>query len=304
MNRDSGAACTIRALLPFLALLPLAAAAAETPAPEPSPTVAQPATAATLEAPGRELQRFFDVALDVSDFNYAEDFPPPGKSTENGILPSIFFFYREQHGESSSYWTLGFEFSPGGTHYDGTTQGPDYTPIQQNTANQFLRAEFDYGLAVTPWLKPYVGLGGRYWIRGASTVINGVASPSEHYAWLYLPLGLRYEGRSGLWSFAADVSLRWMFLGSIAVEFSEIDSSYEDSSGSLGGAVGGRAELPIRRQFSEHYSAQLVPWFEYSAIGKGSVFDIIQNGSVTDQGYEPASRTYQFGARAGVVYEF
>jgi hypothetical protein len=286
-----------------------------------APTAKPPGDANTIPAefratehdiiPPKHGHRFFDVALDLSRYDYAEAVAP-GKSTESGTLPGVYFFFRSQESPRSNYWTLGFEYSPGGTHYDGTTQAPAFTPVQQDTSNAFLRLEGDYGFKLfclsnelPGCAKFYTGLGIRLWTRGKSQVVDGVASPSEDYSWVYLPFGLRFEKMlTENLSFALDASARWMVAGAITVKFSDLYASVQDASGSLGGKLGGRLELPVQYRISGEIALSFAPWFEYSAIGQGSTFEIIQSGKVVEHGYEPNSRTYQYGSRFGVVYAY
>jgi hypothetical protein len=291
-----------------------------TPSSEPTPmptASAPPALDVAAEdgtpVPTHRKHNSLALSLDVSRFDYKEDFPPPGKSTENGTLPGLFVLYRQQESFTSNYWSFTFEFSPGGTHYDGTTQAPEFNPVQQETSNRFFRAEADYGINLTclsrdtnpGCVKLYFGLGARLWTRGESTITGNVASPAEDYSWLYLPLGVRYEKQwDDNWSFALDASLRWTFLGNIVVRFTDLGLADNDGEGSLGSKLGERLELSVRRKVSDTLSFEVVPWFEYSAIGQGSIFDIYVNGELKDQGLEPASRTYQYGARLGFVYAY
>lgn len=303
-------ACVLAGITPFSIAL-----ADELPAKQPDQI---PDSDVAAPASLRLKHNFLTFALDVSRFNYAEDFPPPGKSTENGTLPGFFLSYTHQNGppyvDAGFYWTALMEYSPGGTHYDGTTQAPNYTPVQQDTSNQFFRAEGDMGFSLVCFsheadsgcLKLYGGLGARLWTRGVSNTNNGVQSPSEHYSWLYLPIGARVEKQLGeSWTIGLDASLRWMFAGGIVVKFTDFPGYYEDGEGSLGSkwTPGVRLELPIQYKISRTISIETVPWFEYSSIGQGDTFDV-DTADGTLEGYEPASRTYQYGARFGVVYGF
>jgi opacity protein-like surface antigen len=196
-----------------------------------------------------------------------------------------------------AYWGASLEFSPSSTHYDGSTQ-PDYLPLQQDTANQFYRLNGFFGFHFLDWVSSYSGLGARVWLRGTSRVNAGVFTAAEQYYWLELPLGLRLEqGWGSSWSFALDASIRWLFLGGIAIKFSEVASNRSDSTGALGNRLGAKLEGSARCRLSERFSVGLVPWLEYSAIGKGGNFDIVTAGQATVQGYEPASRSWEYGLR-------
>ena len=63
-------------------------------------------------------------------------------------------------------------------------------------------------------------------------------------------------------------------------------------------------EIPVTRLLDQRLAVEFVPWFEYSGIGKSGLFDVIENGAVIQQGYEPSSRTYQYGARVGVIWAY
>lgn len=69
----------------------------------------------------------FELGLMYYHFDYEEDVPPPGKSTEKGWLPGFYLGYAYNH-KDDVHTKVFIEFSSGDADYDGTTQGG--TPIK------------------------------------------------------------------------------------------------------------------------------------------------------------------------------
>ena len=250
----------------------------------------------------------FEFGLMCHYFDYKEDIDPPGKSTEKGWLPGLYLGWTYNK-KNDVYSKVFFEFSYGETEYDGTTQSG--TPISFSDDNrQFLfRGEWNigYNFAVTKniSLKPYVGYGYRYWLRGEANVTATYASYEERYYWHYLPLGVSAEFTiSDKLVIEPNAGIRWMFYGKMRAYISDLDPGYSDPEFKLGKKLGWYAEVPLRYKFSQYWSVAVKPWYEYSKIGKSNDVDLTYYGYYDGTYYEPSSRTHQYGLNVGFVASY
>lgn len=151
-------------------------------------------------------------------------------------------------------------------------------------------------------------------------ITSAYTSYREKYTWHYIPVGIKADFQKGdNWRIGANVAARFMFGGKMKVYLSELDSSFNDPTVDLGNKVGWLAETPIRYRFwasrqSKRYPSSgwflsswelvVLPWYEYSEIGKSNEADITYWGYVIDELYEPASTTHQYGINVGLIYSF
>jgi hypothetical protein len=247
-------------------------------------------------------QNSLEGALSMFYYDYGEDLPSPAKSTEKGWIPGFHLALSHQGTNLGLFARAGTDYSSANTTYDGSVIDLNtmiITPYIGTTHNTMLNAFGNLGITVMSLPSPprsfsaYTGIGYRFWHR---QVAGGYR---ENYAWKYLPVGLRmdYQANSGI-SGAVDASARFMFGGTIKVFYSDIDPSVRDFSLTLGNRPGWRVEAPV---YYQNWS--LIPWYEYSAIGRSNTVTLFTNGNYYDVD-EPSSTTHQFGLKVGLRTEF
>lgn len=263
-----------------------------------------PGTAAAPTKLADETSPTFAKAIEggamLYHFNYKEVVPDPLKSTEDGNLAGLYLQYASLVDDKYPS-RIKAEYTDGQTHYDGTLM--DGTPTQSTTNDTFFRLEGDMALTslasnnVLDGFSIYGGLGYRFWKRE----LTGSGGYTEDYWWIYAPIGVRktFVASPG-WSGTVDVSVRPMLLGRININLSEANPAYDDASATLGNKIGFRIEVPFHHPLSTNTDLVLTPWYEYSAIGQSSTFDVTTNEGIVGVGYEPDSHTNQFGVYAGV----
>jgi len=237
--------------------------------------------------------------------DYRETLPDTLKSTETGWLTGISLGY-EYFGISNPVMaTVHMDYTYSHTKYDGTTQTG--TPITTTTHNYILDIEATLGfIALRPsfsplLLIPYIGFGYRHWYRG---LVNN-NSYYEVYSWYYLPIGCRGEYfLTPVITVGLDISYWKMMGGKIKVALSRLDSGYNDPESDLGNKYGYKIKIPVKYRFRPRWNLMVEPWYEYFKIGRGETFDITYNGSLWGRGYEPPSRTCQYGITVAVQYIF
>jgi hypothetical protein len=139
-------------------------------------------------------------------------------------------------------------------------------------------------------LNPYLGLGYHYWSRNIAQ--DSGKGLREDYQWAYVPLGVRSQHQLGAdWNIGTDLSLLIPFWGSMRLQ--RVDDARVD----LGSEIGFRAEVPLTMPVTEKVRGLVMPWYQYSAIGKSSLND--RYGF-----YEPASKTYEYGLHLGITGNF
>jgi len=240
----------------------------------------------------------FEFGLMYYHFDYEEDIPPPGKSTEEGWLPGLYLgcAYNKK---KDLYTKVFVEFSTWDVEYDGTTLGG--TPIRfSDNPQDFFRLEWDIGYTFDAGkgfsLAPYVGYGYRYWERGKAKITSTYWTYREVYTWHYIPVGIKADFQvDNKWSIGANVAARFMFGGEMTACFSEVSSNLSDLTFDLGNEAGWFAEMPICYKFSADWSLVGTPWHEYSEIGESNVVGGF---------YEPASTTHQYGINVGLICSF
>jgi hypothetical protein len=239
-------------------------------------------------------------------FDYKEDLNPPNRSTEKGWVPGVYVSYafnKPEHIHSK----LLFEFSSGDVDYDGTTQSG--TPISfQDSSQTFYRFEWDLGYTFSFWkgysITPYVGYGYRYWKRWEPRITPDYWTYEEKYTWHYIPVGVKANVElNDTWNIGANVAARFMCGGEMTAYRSEVYANYSDPTFSLGDKTGFFAEMPVRYRLTKEWSVVGSPWYEYSEIGESDV-ENLTNAGVATTGYEPFSRTRQYGINVGLIYSF
>lgn len=239
-------------------------------------------------------------------FDYKEELPPPYKSTENGWLPGLHLAYIYSGGlDAPIYLKVLFEYTGANTTYDGTTQSG--IPVKDKTKNTFMNMKGNLGITFIRSknsnfsLKGYSGIGYRDWTRG----LGGESPYREYYKWKYMPVGLKtfYKFNKN-WNCYIDFSANLMFGGVIKVNLSDVDYLFNNPEIGLKSKIGWRIEPSLNYNFQSNYSFVFSPWYEYSAIGRSDNFTITYGGWLIGYGYEPSSRTHQYGINAGMKFVF
>ncbi len=247
-----------------------------------------------------ETPNAFEASVDFLHNDYKESATPPFKSNEKGWLPGGRLVYTYQGITNPLYGRLLGEFFDGELDYDGSTQ--EGVPLKATSDAQVFIGEANIGYNIKP-LKVivYTGIGYRDWNRFVARQYT------EDYRWKYWPIGLRgsYRINENI-SGSIDVSARYAFGGTIKVYLTDMHDAYNDPKADLGEKWGYRIEAPVEFKVPNNPNWTMVatPWYEYSAIGKSNVFDITYGGEVIGYGYEPDSKTKQFGVNLGLKYRF
>ncbi len=245
---------------------------------------------------------FLEFAVMYYNFDYEEELDPPFKSTEEGWLPGLYLGLGHSM-KDAVYTKLFIEYSEAETDYDGSTQSG--IPVKDKTDNDFFRFEINLGYTFSIdkgfSLTPYTGYGYRSWDRG----LGGSVPYDEKYHWSYIPLGIKANLEiTDRWSIGTNAAARIMFGGKMKVYLSKVDPGFNNPTVDLGDKGGWFAEVPMRYKFAERWSVVGTPWFEYSEIGKSNEEILTFYGASRYTIYEPASETYQYGMKLGVVYWF
>jgi hypothetical protein len=233
--------------------------------------------------------------LTYTHFDYAEDFAPPHKSTENGSNPGITIsgkFRTSDDLESVALQGI-IDYASGSTHYDGALQGTkgEYLgPASATTSDTFtnLEGRVIFNLSTLQpgrtYLRGYSGLGARSWTRKLDL--------QEDYNWVYLPLGLIYETQiNDKLTVAFDAALKLMVAGTIKFHFSDINPDASDRTASLGQKPGIKLQAPVAYKLNPAISLVGTPFYEFSQIGQSNTVDLGDGTGIR----EPSSRTYQYG---------
>lgn len=249
-----------------------------------------------------------EIGLGLHDFNYREEVPSPGKSTEKGLMKAVQLGFAAPVSPSLLLQTA-LQVAGTATHYDGSLQ--DGTPAQGTTQNLVIAPEITVATALvdemTSDLVAYGGLSFRYWRRDLSGHPSGYL---ENYTMWTVPLGLRYRYFfSDNFSVGPDVSLRFMAGGNVAAYLGKFGLA--DIRLPLGERLGGRLALPVTlwNLFGEHKALVITPWYELLGIGEGKVEpaktlagEYLSDGDARLGFREPASHTHMLGVTTSVRF--
>ncbi len=254
-----------------------------------------------------EYDHSLEGSLKYFYFDYKEiNEPDTHKSKESGLLPGIRIGYGYQGVANPLYGRLFLEYIRGDSDYDGATQIG--VPFKADTKNKFWNWEGNIGLTRKHRIEEfpvdltlYTGLGYRYWNRG----LGGANPYSEEYTWKFVPVGLRGAFPiTAKWSGAIDVALWFMFAGDIQVNLSEANSNYNNPRKDLGNKLGWKIEAPFNYRLYDRWSMEVIPYYENYAFGHSDIFQITFGGAPFGFGFEPDSRTNQYGLRLGARFHF
>ncbi|MBU1077537.1 MAG: zinc ribbon domain-containing protein [Spirochaetes bacterium] len=244
------------------------------------------------------------LGLKYYHYDYREIVEPPFKSTENGWLPGIFIDYSFQGIKFPIYFRLTGEYTYGNTKYDGSTQSGE--PLTGETGNSLINFSTHFGFVLrivnnTFYINPYSGIGYHFWHRGG--LDEGFYG--EDYSWCYVPVGIRPVFRiTDRFTFAMDVSARFMFKGKIKVFLTDLSPDFNEPEGTLGNETGFKIESSVSYIFKSNIGISFTPWYEYSAIGESDIFELTYQGVLWGYGYEPSSKTDQYGLDIGFLLYF
>jgi len=249
------------------------------------------------------------LSIILNSFDYKEDFPPPGKSTESGWIYGMALRYTFKGGtDLPLYGRVQFDFSPSETEYgsnetDAFGRSTDFT---ETTQNWFSRFECDAGYVFhnignsSVDVIPYTGYGYRFWRRDLSGH-NDLMGYMEDYSWSYLPIGVKGDMKIGRnWLVGLDVAIHVMVSGSIYIRLEQ----YNNPTLTLGNLPGWYVAAPVGYRTASGWGAGVTFWYEYSAIGKSNESPHVILGRQEAWIYEPASRTHQFGFMFTGLYSF
>lgn len=241
----------------------------------------------------------FNFGLETFYRDYSEDFIPPLKSDESGMLYGIVLGY-EHKAPDVMMFAVDFDLALGKTHYDGSLQnmyGEFVAPWQSTTVNSFstIDAEIGYTFVKGGWhlLTPFVGLGVSAWGRSLD-------SYDEIYSWSYASLGLQYDYDAGRhWQYGLHGKVMQMLHG----EMEAPDMSSEVMT--LGNRTHFELSAPViykHSPCSKNYW-RFTPYYQYQSFGESDRVSVDgYYGSLGFYVLEPASRTHILGLK--VEYSF
>lgn len=258
-------------------------------------------------SPAGQTSSTFQIGFTYFNFDYKEDIDGPGKSTEYGWLPGVYFDYTFKR-KSSVYAKVFLKYAAANITYDGSAEsdeGDVYPLKDENQAAQMFKFETNIGYAIPIGrdflIIPYLGYGYQWWKRGENRLIYMVstdefaASIEEVYRWHYIPVGIKAEYNiTDKLNVAASAAANFMFYGEMAAKLSYIGGP--DTDFTLGNRIGFYTEIPITYKFTRNMGISATPWYEHSAFGKSDV----KYGAV----YEPSSRTDKYGFNLGFFFSF
>lgn len=267
-------------------------------------------TAYTQWSPGGMARpvHILSFTSQLHSFDYKEDFPPPGKSSENGWLFGAGFGYAFRGGASLPlFGSLRLDLSPSGTEYGSNEEiAPgvlrDYT---ETTTNLFSRVETNLGYSIRQVggapldITPYTGYGWRFWRRSIPNH-NNILGYTEDYSWGYIPLGVMAElAVARDWAVGCDVAFRLMIHGSIFIAL----EPFGNPTLTLGNRPGWLVVVPVTWAPSGGWGGAFSLFYEYSAIEESNRLTVaVGQQRITIS--EPPSRTHQFGFRLTGFYRF
>ncbi len=246
----------------------------------------------------------FDASFKLSSLDYREDFPPPGKSEESGVLPGMDIRYTYLGAGFPLYARVAGELTAGKSTYDGAIdERGTIIPYTDNSTHLFTRAEVQLGYAVLyqegrrPEIILFVGFGYRSWIRQ----LPGTGGYEEDYSWTYLPAGVRFVAPVGeRWEISVEGTARMMLSGSIAIKLAQ----FNNPTLTLGNRFGWILAVPVGYRLSKTWSLIARAWYEYSAIGESNNSTPVNLQGAWQYVKEPSSNTRMGGVDLGIRFHF
>jgi hypothetical protein len=108
---------------------------------------------------------------------------------------------------------------------------------------------------------------------------------------------------------ACDLTLRLMFSGQMTADlisipgFTELFPGVKNPTLNLGSKSGVKLYVPFNYKFSESWSIEFGPWYEYSAIGESNIVKL-SNEYMQLYLKEPSSTTHQYGFNLSAKVNF
>ena len=248
-----------------------------------------PAFSAALPEPSLILES----QLNYFYFDYRETLPAPFKSNELGWMPGLGLRVRTNDSAHAGFGDLSLDLAQAATVYDGTRQNGD--PVLDESQHIFVNVEGRWGQWLTPadWqvfgTQAFVGAGYRHWDR---TVAGDY---DEIYSWKYLTLGIQPKLAIGeALTMGLEISYKQMLDGHMRLYLNESTPLEFD----LGERAGYKISAPIVFQPDAKLSFKLLPWYEYSGIGRSNTLSglyTLDDVLYSYEMYEPESNTVQYG---------
>lgn len=188
----------------------------------------------------------------------------------------------------------------------------DYTSIGSGTMDNVddyvfetrLTGGYDFPMAGQSTLTPYIGLGYRYLNDDSSgrTTSTGFLGYERESNYLYLPIGADWQAPvNDLWYINVngefDVFLQGKqksHLGGAVAGLNSVDNDQQNG-------LGVRASVRLTRD-SERSTFFIEPFIRYWHIEDSDVSSITYNGVLVGYGLEPENKTFEAGAKAGVIF--
>ncbi len=150
----------------------------------------------------------------------------------------------------------------------------------------------------------YFDIGRRTWDRGQNRIIKAgsdlVADYHEKYWWTYFGVGggFNYDLTQKL---RVGVNAEFMLAPD---RFTWMYADNNELTYDLGTVWGTEIELPVKYQLSRHISLDVTPYFNYWKIEKSDLVFVGNDGMYDWYTYEPDSKLYATGVRAGLTCIF
>jgi hypothetical protein len=255
----------------------------------------------------RQQSSAFEIGFMYYNFDYKEDLIAPGKSTENGWLPGVYFDYTFKK-KSVIYAKARMKYAAADIEYDGATMGGTPIKYSNQSAKMFkFEADVGYPISITKdfTLIPYTGYSYHYWQRGETKSVSPSSTwTKEVYQWHNIPVGIKADyDINEKWNLAGSASANFMFYGKMTLFTSERYAGVPDFDFTLGNNIGFYAEMPVTYKFTNNWSIVVTPWYEYSAFGQSET-QYYTYGGWLYSAYEPSSKTNQYGINLGVNFNF
>jgi hypothetical protein len=107
------------------------------------------------------------------------------------------------------------------------------------------------------------------------------------------------------WTGEVEIAAWFILDADIQVNLSEVDSNFNNPKMDLGNRVGWKIELPFHYRFSDRWSLNFIPSYEYYAFGNSNPIAVTYAGAPTPiTVYEPASRSNIFSLSLGLKFHF
>ncbi len=239
----------------------------------------------------------WELAFAVEDFSYEE----PSLMKEEGTLYGgrVRWHSVNEQGFSLELQTtlLGGELD-----YDGYTWGGE--PVQTDTDDVVWQGAVLAGYAFASRdLIAYSGLGGRYWRQE----LKGVGGYEREIEWLYVPLGLDWQGSfvNNRWSWSARAEGRWLITGEVTSHLSDVSRAFSDVENDVDDGYGYELSLSLRYRLEPSSVVEalvITPYYQYWDVDRSDLQPLRAWGVPVAEVYEPDNETEILGIRLGLSF--